>query len=74
MENMSEINDMEEIYEGKFPISLRTIDQYQRKDPDLMAKLKTGKYKCVSICGGSNNNLNLITYEDEMVIKLILQS
>ena len=42
---MSEINNTEELYEGKFPINFKIIDQYQWKDPSLYAKLKTGKYK-----------------------------
>ena len=41
-EIMSEINDIDELPEGVFPISLKIIDQYQRKFPILMAKYTTG--------------------------------
>ena len=39
-ETMSEINDTEEIFEGKFPVYFKIIDQYQCKHPGLVAKLK----------------------------------
>ena len=37
---MSEINDIEELLEGVFPINLKLINQYQRKYPSLMNKCK----------------------------------
>ena len=39
----------------------------------LMAKYKTGKYKCGSFRGGSNKNLKLRTRGDKIVIPLTLQ-
>ena len=38
METMSEINDKEELSEGKFLIKFKIIDQYQWKYPGLMDK------------------------------------
>ena len=41
---MSEINDIEEISEGNYPINLKLIQQYQWSEPILMAKYKNSKY------------------------------
>ena len=41
-EILSEINDTEESTENIFSNNLKTIDQYQRKDPSLKAKYTTG--------------------------------
>ena len=40
---MTEINDTEELPEGIFPINLKFIDQYQRKDPSIMDKYNMDK-------------------------------
>ena len=48
-EIMSEINDIEELSEGNFPIKFKTIDQYQQEEPNLMAKLKISKCKRGSV-------------------------
>ena len=61
---MSEINDTEEVLEGIFPINLKLIDQYQRKDPILLAKYKDGTYQKGSFCRGSNIYINLIMCEN----------
>ena len=71
---MSEINDTEEAPEGIFPINLKLIDQYQRKDPILLDKCKMGTYHKGSFRGGSNIHINLIMCEDKIVILSILQS
>ena len=65
---MSEINDIEEIPEGGFPINLKLIAKYQWKEPSLLAKYKDGTYHKGSFCGGSNIYINLITCEDNIVI------
>ena len=39
-EIMSEINDIDVLPEGIFPVNLEIIDQYQHKDPSLMYKYK----------------------------------
>ena len=57
---MSEINDTKKLTEGIFPINLKTINNYQRKDPRLKAKYEVGKYQKGSFRGGSNIHLNLI--------------
>ena len=49
---MSEINVTKELSEFSFPINFKTIYQYQRKDPNLMANLKSIKYKRGSFRGG----------------------
>ena len=40
-ENTLEIFDINELSEGKFLITFEIIDQYQRKDPSLIAKYKS---------------------------------
>ena len=41
---MSEINDTEAITEGGFSITLKLIEQYQRKYPSLLDKYKYDAY------------------------------
>ena len=65
---MSEINYMRELSEVMFPIIFKMSNRYQRKYPGLIAKLKTGKYKCSSFCRGSYHNFNLITCEDKNLL------
>ena len=48
---------------GNFSIKFRITDQRQQKDPELMVKTKTSKYKYDYSCRGSNKNFNLITCE-----------
>ena len=67
------MNETEEFPEIIFPINLILIDQYQRKDPILIAKYKICTYKNSSFYGGSNIYLNPITCNDNIVIPLILQ-
>ena len=69
----SEINDTEELPEVIFLIILKLIDQYQLKNPILLAEYTMVMYQNVSFCGGSNIYLNLITCEDKIVILSILQ-
>ena len=57
---MSEINDTEELPECIFPINIKTIDKYQRKDSTPKAKYEMGTYKKGSFRGEGNINLNLI--------------
>ena len=71
---MSEIKDIEELPEGNFPINLKLIQQYQRKEPRIRAKYKTGMYHKGSFCGGGNIYINLITCKDNIFILSILQS
>ena len=71
---MSEINDTKELHEGGFPINLKLIDQYQRKEPGLMAKYNMGMYQTGYFRGGSNINPSLITCEDNNDIPSIIQS
>ena len=66
-EFFSEINDTEELPEGIFPIKLKLIDEYQRKDPSLKAKYKEGTYKKNSFRGRSNIYLNRIMCEDNIL-------
>ena len=44
---MSEINDIEEIPEGTFPINLKFIKTYQRLEPSIITKYKDGTYQKV---------------------------
>ena len=70
---MPEINDIEEITEGKFPINLKLIQRHQREEPSIKAKYKDGTYHKVYFSGGSNIDLKLITCKDKIVITSILQ-
>ena len=70
---MSDINDTEEFSEGDFPIDFKTIDQYQRKYPSLLAKYEMVTYKKGYFCGDSNTQLKLIIHKDNVVITLIIQ-
>ena len=65
---MSEINDMEELPEGTFPMNLKFIGKYQRQEPSILAKYKNGKYQKGSFRGGSNIDISLITCKDKIVI------
>ena len=57
---VSEINDIEEIPEGIFPINLKLIQRYQWLEPIIRAKYKDGTYHKGSFRGGSNIGLSLI--------------
>ena len=70
---MSEINEIEEVSEGNFPINLKLIYQYQQKYPSLLAKYKEVVYQKGYLNEGSNINLNLITCADNIVISLFCQ-
>ena len=71
---MSEINNIEELPEGKFSITLKLIQKYQRLEPSIIAKYKTGTYQEGFFRGGINIDLSLITCKDNVVILSILQS
>ena len=73
-EIVSEINDNEEIREGRFPINLKLINQHQRKDSILMDKYKEGMHHKGLFFGGSNIDLNLKTYKDKINISSIFQN
>ena len=62
---MSEINDMEEIPEGTFPINLKLIQTYKRLEPIIRDKYKDGTYHKGSFHGGSNSDINLIICKDK---------
>ena len=57
-----------------FLLIQKLIDQYQRKDPVLMAKDEMGKYQEGSFHGGSNIKLKHIMCKDTFVVLLIPQS
>ena len=71
---MSEINDIEEQYEGNFPKNPKWIQKYQRLEPRIIDKFKNGTYHNSSFRGGINTYLNLITYKDTIVIPSKFQS
>ena len=73
-EIVSEINDIEEIPEGTFPINLKWIYTYQRLEPRITAKYTTCNYQKSSFCGGSNIDLKIITCKDEIGITSKLKS
>ena len=65
---MLEINDTEEIPEGNFPINLKLIAKYQHMESRIMAKYNYGTHHKGSFFVGSNIYINLITWEDNIVI------
>ena len=65
---MSEINDIEELHKGTFPISLKLIQKYQQAEPSIKAKYEYGTYYKVSFRGVSNIDLKLITCNDKIFI------
>ena len=71
---MSEINEIEEITEGTFPINLKFIKKYQRLEPKIRDKYNYGTHHKGYFCGGSNIHLNLITCTYKIVIPSKLQS
>ena len=73
-EIVSEMNDIEELPECTFTITLKLIQKYKRLEPSIIAKYKTGTYHKVSLHRGSNIDLKLITCKDEIFILSILQS
>ena len=42
--NFSEINDIEELIEGTFPIHLKLIQKYQQAEPSIKSKYIDGTY------------------------------
>ena len=71
---MSEINDIEEIPEGNFPINLKLIQKHQRTEASITAKYKDGTYHKDYLLGVSIIYLKLITCKDKIVIPPKLQS
>ena len=57
-----------------FPVNFKKIYQYQQKDPGLMVKLKTGKYKSGYFHVVSNKTFNIIMCISKNIIPLIIQS
>ena len=53
-EMVSEINDIEELPEGSFPINLILIAKYQQQEPIIRDKCKYGTYHKGYFRGGSN--------------------
>ena len=71
---MSEINNIEELPKGTFPIILKLIQKYQQAEPSIKAKYEDGMYHKGSFCGVSNIDIKLITCMDKIVIISKLQS
>ena len=71
-ETMSEIYDIEELPDGTFTLSFNLIDRNQREEPFLTEKLNCEKYEKCYFRGGLNT-IELVTYEDKIVIPQKLQ-
>ena len=71
---MSEINDIKELSNGTFLISLKLIRKYQREEPSIIDKYKDGTYHKGYFCGGSNIDIEVITCKDSFVIPSKIQS
>ena len=57
---MSEINDIEKLPEGNFPINLKLIAKNQREEPSIIDKYKDGTYHKGYFSGGSSIDIILI--------------
>ena len=71
---MSEINDIEQLPEGIYPINLNLIQIYQQTETSIIAKYKYDTDQKGSFRGGSNIDLNLITCKDTIFIPSKLKS
>ena len=67
-EIVPEINDIEEIPEGTFPINLKLFKKYQWSEPILMAKYQDGTCHKGYFYGESNIDINLIKCKDQIFI------
>ena len=72
METISELYDIDKLPYVTFLLSFNLVDRYQREDPFLTEKLKCVKYQKGSFCGGQNT-IELVTYEDKIVIPQKIQ-
>ena len=66
---MSEINDIEQLPEGIYPINIKLIQRHPRTEPSIIAKYKYDTYHKGSFRGGSNIDLNLITCKDKILFR-----
>ena len=71
---MSEINDIEELPEGTFPINLKLIAKRRRQETIIIAKYKYGTYYKGFFSGVINIDVNLITCKVKIVIPSKIQS
>ena len=69
---MSELFDIHEIPEGKFPINFNIIYLYQQKYPGPMESLKVLNIKQIYF-GAGNTILNIITFDNKICIPTKLQ-
>ena len=80
---LSETYGIEELEAGTFPLTYKIIDKYQRKDKDLLNKLKrtidsssstdhTSSYHTKSFRGGGTD-IDLICRNDKIVVPKVLQ-
>ena len=60
-------------YLDLFSLKNQKNDQYQQKDPILLAKYKICRYKNAPFCGGSNMGFKRIKCYDKIVILITLQ-
>ena len=57
-----------------FSYKFKTDPKYQRAEPSIIAKYKSGTYHKGYFCGDGNINLKIITCEDNIVIMSKIQS
>ena len=65
---MSEINYIEELPEGTFPINLKFIQKYQTSEPSIRAKYKDGTYHKDFLRGVITIDFLLILCNDKIII------
>ena len=71
-EMLSESYSVDKLDADTFPLTYRMIDKYQRKDKNLIAKLKSATYHTKSFRGGGKVT-DLICKGDKIVLPTILQ-
>ena len=61
-----------QLYGNTFPLTYQTINKYQRKDKELVEKLKRANYHTKYFSGGGNTSM-LICKNNKIFVPKILQ-
>ena len=69
---MLELYDIEELFEGTFPLYFNLIDLYQQEDPIPTEKLKCAEYSTGSF-RGCRSTIKFVTHKYKIVIPRLIQ-
>ena len=72
-ENLDDIYCVDKLYSNTFPLAYQFIEKYQRKDNELVAKLKCENYHTKYFCGDGIVT-QLICRSDKKFIPQIIQN